>query len=163
MSMTDIEKELTVRIRNVCNVQARYRVLWIVGEPRCGKSFLCRSLCKNNGWKYINYTLGRGFLDSLVGQEEIYRPQNFLDDLYRWCNQSTEDFIVLDEIEPLLSLWTWDIQEEFFKLVGRAPDLTAGIVIATRIRTAEQLNRIFSEMDPNHIYEIQQGVISWYN
>jgi ATPase family associated with various cellular activities (AAA) len=161
MSITDIEEELTARVRNVCNAQARYRVLWIVGEPRCGKSSLCKSLCKNNGWKYINYTLSNGFLDSLVGQEEIYRPHNFLEDLHHWCNQSTEDFIVFDEIEPLLSLWTWDTQEEFFKLVGRATGLTNGIVITTRARTAQQLSKIFSGMDPNHIYEIQQGVISW--
>jgi hypothetical protein len=162
MNIKDRVQYLATRISSVCNAQKRYRVLWIVGEPRCGKTSLCRSMCVERGWRYVNFTLDQGFWDTLIGQEQIYRPEDFLVNLHTWCNQTSEEILILDEIEPLLSLWNGEQQEIFFKQVGRATSLHVGVVIATRARNVQQLQQILSEMHSDHIYEILQGASSWH-
>ena len=160
MNVKDLVQDLATRIRSVCNAQKRYRVLWIAGEPRSGKSSLCRSICGEQGWRYVNFTLDQGFLDALIGQEQTYRPEDFLVDLRTWCKQTSEEILILDEIEPLLSLWNWEQQENFFKQVGRATGLHVGVVIVTRSRSAQQLQQVLSEMHSDHIYEMSQGADS---
>jgi hypothetical protein len=156
MNVKDLALDLEIRINRVCNAQSRYRVLWIVGEPRCGKTSLCRSICGKWGWRYVNFTLDPGFLDSLIGQEQTYRPENFFDDLSAWCAETSEEILILDEIEPVLSLWNWEQQEIFFKQIGRATGLHVGVVIVTRSRSAQQLHQVLLGMHSDHIYEIAQ-------
>jgi len=120
MNIEAVARTLEIQIRKVCDAQSRYRVLWIVGEPRSGKTTLCRYICIVQLWRYVNFTLDAGFLDSLIGREETYRPRDFLVDLSIWCANTTEEFVVFDEIEPLLGLWNWEQQEIFFRSVGRA-------------------------------------------
>ncbi len=146
---------IETRVRQVCNSQARYRVLWIIGPPRSGKTSICRFVCRHNGWKYVDFTLEPGFLDSLLGQEETYRPEDFLAFLRLLCSKIVEEVIVLDEIEPLLGLWSWEQQELFFKQVGYATRLTAGVVIVTRLSTTQELVNLLPGTD--HICEISQG------
>lgn len=161
MNFNDVVLDLETRISLVCDAQKRYRVLWIVGEPRCGKTSLCRRICLERGWRYVNFTLDPGFLDSLIGREEIYRPEDFLMDLHRWCNETDEEIMILDEIEPLLSLWTWEQQEVFFKEIGRETGLKIGVAIVTRSRSVQQLHQILLGMHSDHVYEIPQGVDLW--
>jgi GTPase SAR1 family protein len=162
MNVKDLAQDLERRINRVCNAQRRYRVLWIVGEPRCGKTSLCRSLCVELGWRYVNFTLDQGFLDTLIGKEQTYRPEDFSNDLSMWCAQTSEEILILDEIEPLLSLWNWEQQEIFFRQIGRATGLRVGVVIVTRSRSAQQLQQVLLEMHSDHIYEMQRGVDSWH-
>ncbi len=154
MNFDTLAEKLEERIRLVCRKQARYRVLWLIGKPRSGKTLLSRAVCKCNGWRYINYTLEPGFLDNLVGLEEIYSSEDFLGTLRLVCNDTSPEIIVLDEIEPLLSWWTWQQQEVFFKQIGRATNLQTGVVIVTRKRTSHELGKILQEMADNHIFEI---------
>src|SRR5437899_3094004 len=114
MNTEDAALELEERIVQVCNSQRRYRVLWIVGKPRSGKTSLVRHICAAQRWRYINFTLDHGFFDSLIGREETYQPEDFREDLYRWCANTIEEYVVLDEIEPLLGPWNWKQQELFF-------------------------------------------------
>jgi hypothetical protein len=160
MSVNLLIQDIEDRVRLVCDAQKRYRVLWITGKPRCGKTSLCRSICVGQGWRYINFTLHQGFLDSLIGREETYRPEDFLADLRRWCAETNEEIMILDEIEPLLSLWTWEQQEVFFKRIGRETNLNIGIAIVTRSRSAQQLYQILLGMHSDHVYEIPEGVDS---
>jgi hypothetical protein len=157
----DLVHDLENRIRLVCNPQKRYRTLWVVGEVRCGKTTLCRHICLERGWRYVDFTLDQGFLDSLIGREQTYRPDDFLADLHRWCAETDQAIMIIDEIEPLLSLWTWDQQEVFFKQIGREPYLNSGIVIVTRSRNARQLQQVLSGMHGDHMYEIPRSVESW--
>ena len=148
---------LEEHIRIVCREQARYRVLWVVGKPRSGKTLLSRTVCQRTSWKYINFTLEPGFLDSLIGGEESYHPEDFLGTLKKFIeNKVAPEMVIIDEIEPLLSLWTWEQQEVFFKQVGRATRLPIGIVLVTRNRTAQQLSKIIPGM--NHIFEMPEEV-----
>ena len=146
---------IDTRIRQVCNPQARYRVLWVIGSPRSGKTSICRLVCRHNGWKYVDFTLEPGFLDSLLGQEETYCPEDFLVFLRILCSKMVEEVIVLDEIEPLLGLWSWDQLELFFKQVGYATRLEAGVVIVTRLSTTRELTKLLPGTD--HIFGIPQG------
>src|SRR5260370_30848195 len=108
MNFELLTRTLEIRIRQVCNPQARYRVLWVIGSPRSGKTSICRFVCHHNSWKYVDFTLEPGFLDGLIGQEETYRPEDFLVFLHLLCSKIVEEVIVLDEIEPLLGLWSWE-------------------------------------------------------
>lgn len=154
MNFEDTARELESRIRDICHTQARYRVLWVVGGPCSGKSSLCRYICTEQGWRYINFTLDPGFLDSLIGREEIYRPEDFLEDLYRWCENIRKEFVVFDELEPLLGLWDWDQQELFFRLMGRATGLPVGVILTTRSRTSQQLRKTLPGMRQAHFFEL---------
>ena len=146
---------IETRIRQICNPQARYRVLWIIGPPRSGKTSICRFICNRKGWKYVDFTLEPGFLDSLNGREETYRPEDFLELLRLLCSRIAEAVIVIDEIEPLLGLWSWDQRELFFKQVGYSTRLEAGVVIVTRLSTTRELTKLLPGTD--HIFEIPQG------
>jgi hypothetical protein len=161
INFDDLAQDLETRISLVCDPQKRYRTLWIVGVARCGKTSLCRHICLERGWRYVNFTLDQGFLDSLIGREQTYRPEDFLTDLHRWCTETDQPVMVIDEIEPLLSLWTWEQQEVFFKQIGREPRLIIGVVIVTRSRNIQQLYQVLLGMHLDHIYEIPQGVGSW--
>lgn len=156
MNFDALVKTLEERIRVICGEQARYRVLWVVGKPRSGKTSLCRTVCQRTGWKYINFTLDSGFLDSLIGREELYRPEDFLGTLKGIGNEAAAEIVVIDEIEPLLGWWTWEQQEMFCKQVGRATRLQTGVVLVTRSRTKEQLAKILPGID--HIFEMPEGV-----
>jgi hypothetical protein len=155
MSIELLAQELIARIQQVCQPQARYRVLWVIGPPRIGKTSLCRLVCRYRNWKYIDYTIEPGFLDSLIGQEETYRPGDFLDFLHLLCDNTVEEVIVLDEIEPLLGIWNWEQRELFFKQIGYAPRLKAGVIIVTRLATTQELSKLVPGSD--HIFEISQG------
>ena len=152
MSIELLAQRLEAQIEQVCQPQARYRVLWVIGPPRSGKTSLCRFVCQHRGWKYVDFTLEPGFLDSLIGQEEMYRPEDFLGFLHLLCDNTAEEVIVLDEIESLLGLWTWEQRELFFKQVGYATRLKTGVVIVTRLSTTQELTKLVSGSD--HIFEI---------
>jgi hypothetical protein len=94
-------------------------------------------------------------LDSLIGHEETYRPADFIATLRTLCAEATQEIIIIDEIEPLLGWWDWNWQDFFFKEVGRATRLSAGVVLTTRLRTAQQLRRLVP--NKNHVLDILQG------
>ncbi|MEG4301742.1 hypothetical protein [Microcoleus sp. D3_18a_C4] len=148
---------LEERIRFVCGEQARYRVLWVVGKPRSGKTLLSRTVCQRTSWRYIDFTLDPGFLDSLTGREESYHPEDFLGTIKKLIdNKVATEIVAIDEIESLLSLWNWEQQEVFFKQVGRATRLPIGVVLVTRNRTTQELLKIIPGM--NHIFEMPEEV-----
>ena len=152
MNTKELIDAFELQVRRVCRPQARYRVLWLVGRPRSGKTCLARQVCERNRWQYINFTLDPGYLDTLVGSEEIYRPDDFLSTLRRLCANRDEEIIVIDEIEPLLGWWSWEWQEVFFKKIGRATRLKAGVVLVTRLRTSRQLAPLVP--NANHLFEM---------
>src|SRR5260370_17867377 len=155
MSIELLAQRLEAQIQQVCQPQARYRVLWVIGSPHSGKTSICRFVCRHRGWKYVDFTFEPGFLDSLLGQEETYRPEDFLEFLHLLCDNIVEEVIVLDEIEPLLGLWTWEQRELFFKQVGYATRLKRGVVIVTRLSTTQELTKLVPVSD--HIFEMPQG------
>lgn len=98
----------------------RYKVLWVVGRPCSGKTLVVRAACQHTGWRYINFTLDPGHLDNILGREETYRPEDFLQYLHALCQSTNEEVIILDEIEPVLGWWSRDEQEVFLEqLVGQ--------------------------------------------
>lgn len=143
------------RAERVCRVHARFRVLWLVGPSRSGKSELCRAVAKQIGWRYINYTLDSGFLDALQGKEESYRPEDFLQLVHSICNNSTEQLIIIDEIEPLLGLWTRQTQDSFFRLVGRMEYIKCGVVLVTRLRSPAEMESLAPGRD--HVFAIHSA------
>lgn len=159
MKFDTLLDSLEKQVRLACSQQARYRVLWFVGKPRSGKTCICQSLCRRTGWQYINFTLDPQFLESLIGREETYRPEDFLGILKLVCNDTAAEFVLLDEIEPLLGLWTPQQQEVFFRQVGRATDLRTGVVVVTRNRTKLELEKILPEMSQNHIFEMPEEIL----
>ncbi len=156
ITFDNLVQQFETQIRQVCHSQARYRVLWLVGKPGSGKTLLAKAVCKHTDWKYINFTLDTGYLDGLKGQEYTFVPENFINILQSECQSSTTEVIILDEIEPLLGWWTWDEQEIFFKAISKATRLKCGIVLATRLRTVQQLAHIAP--GKQHIFEIPEGV-----
>ena len=156
MNFELLTSTIETRIRQVCNPQARYPVLWVIGSPRSGKTSTCRFICNRNSWKYVDFTLESGFLDSLIGREETYRSEDFLELLRLLCSRIAEAVIVLDEIESLLGLWSWEQRGLFFKQVGYATRLEKGVVIVTRLSTAQELTKLLPGRD--HIFQIPQGV-----
>src|SRR4051794_17966557 len=102
--MIDEERSraLDARIRQVCNDQSRYRVLFVFGPPRAGKSRLVSELCERNGWFYLNYTSDHDGLEQIRGREEVYSPEDFLDSMRVICERAAaHKVVVIDEIEPL--------------------------------------------------------------
>lgn len=152
MNFTEQADALVERIQQVCEPQARYRVLWVVGPPRSGKTILCREVCRQLGWRYINFTLDPGYLDSLIGQEKIYRPEDFWHALPTWCTTCPNEGLVLDEIEPLLGLWNFQEQDIFFKKISWTTRLERGVVIVSRLRDGRDM----AELVPNktHVFEL---------
>jgi hypothetical protein len=149
---------LAERIQQVCKLHARFRTLWVVGRPRSGKTTLCRAVCLQKGWHYVNFTLDPGYLDSLANKEKIYRPEDFLGSLRSWCETCPGTTLVLDEIEPMLGLWTATVQKDFFRTVGRVSHLERGLVIVTRLYDAQDILKWV----PNHthVFEVTPGGIS---
>jgi hypothetical protein len=146
---------LVNRIRRVCGPQARFRTLWLVGHPKSGKTMLCREVCLQMGWHYVNFTLDPGYLDSLINKERIYRPEDFLDSLRSWCRTCPSTVLVLDEIESMLGLWTPTVQKDFFRTIGRVPRLERGLVIATRLYDAQAVTKWVPSHA--HIFEVIPG------
>lgn len=107
------------------------------------------------GWHYVNFTLDPGYLDSLVNKEKIYRPEDFLGSLRSWCQMCPGAILVLDEIEPMLGLWTTTVQIDFFRTVGRVSRLERGLVIVTRLHDAQDILKWV----PNHahVFEVTSG------
>lgn len=147
--------KLADRIRQVCGPQARYRVLWVLGPPRAGKSTLCQEVSRRTGWQYVNFTLDPGCFDSLFGREKVYRPEDFLSALRGWCAACPTEVLTLDEIEPLLGWWTHQQQNTFFRLIGRATRLERGVVIATRLRNSQDMAKLVPGRE--HVFELTEG------
>jgi predicted AAA+ superfamily ATPase len=156
MNFTEQANALADRIRKVCGPQARYRVLWVLGPPRAGKSTLCQEVSRRTGWQYVNFTLDPGYLDSLLGKEKTYRPEDLLAALRTWCKACPAEVLILDEIEPLLGLWTHQQQNTFFKLIGRATRLERGVVIVTRLRNAQDMAKLAPGRE--HVFELIGGI-----
>jgi SpoVK/Ycf46/Vps4 family AAA+-type ATPase len=147
--------DLTEQIQRVCGPQARYRVLWVVGPPRTGKSVLCQAVSRRDGWQYVNFALDLGYLDGLIGREETYRPEDFMTALRAWCAACPAEVLILDEIEALLGLWSYQQQDTFFRLIGRAARLERGVVIATRLRSPQEMAKLMP--GPAHVFELGGG------
>ncbi len=149
-------QDLETRIRQVCNSQARYPVLWVTGNAGVGKTSLVKAVCQHSGWRYVDFTLDASYLDSLQGQENSYQPEDFIAFLHQQCRLATADVLVLDELEPLLGWWDWDKQEVFFRKAGKATRLPCGVVLVTRLRSAQQLASLIPGKE--HVFEIVEGV-----
>jgi hypothetical protein len=146
---------LADRIQQICKSQGRFRALWLVGLPKSGKTTLCREICLQMGWHYVNFTLDPGYLDSLLNKERIYRPEDFLYSLRSWCLTCPSDVLVLDEIEPMLGLWTSTVKKDFFITVSKATRLEKGIVIVTRLYPPQEVAKWVP--DNEHIFEVIPG------
>lgn len=155
ITFDDVVRQLESRVRQVCRPQARYPVLWVLGGPCTGKTSIARAVCQQAGWRYVDFTLDSGCLDSLVGREESYRPEDFLTYI-RSLGQVTTKVVVLDEIEPLLGWWSWDEQEVFFRIIARATRLKCGVALVTRLRNSQQFEKIAPGQ--NQIFQIPKGV-----
>ena len=155
MSGVEQLQALADRIRQVCKSQARFRALWIVGPSRSGKTTLCREVCLQMGWHYVNFTLDPGYFDSLLNKEKVYRPEDFLGSLRSWCVACPCDILVLDEIEPMLGLWTSTVQKDFFITVGKAPRLKKGVVLVTRLYASQEVAKWVPSSA--HIFEVTPG------
>lgn len=151
----DLVQQFQMQVRQVCRPQARYRTLWLVGAPRSGKTLLSQAVCQQANWQYINFTLEPGFLDSLIGQEEVYRPEDFLKDLNVWCAGIAKEVIIFDEIEPLLGWWSWNQQQAFFEQVGSLTRLQKGLVFITRLRKKIEVIELLPGIQ--HIFEMPEG------
>jgi hypothetical protein len=155
MNRVEQVQALAERIRHVCKPHARFRTLWVVGRPKSGKTALCREVCLQTDGYYVNFTLEPGYLDSLINKERTYRPEDFLGSLRSWCKTCPSAILVLDEIEPMLGLWTPTVQIDFFRTVGRVPRLERGLVIVTRLYDAQDILKWV----PNHthVFEVTSG------
>ena len=149
--------ELENHIERFVDQQSRYPVMWITGQPCSGKTHLMKNVCQRKGWQYIDFTLEPGYLDTFIGQEEQYRPEDFLEKLRLLCKTLLNEVVIIDEIEPLLSLWKRDEQDIFFNIYRRMTRFRCRIIFITRLRTAEELMNILP--GPEHVFEIPQGVI----
>lgn len=157
LTFDSITQQLEQRVRQVCRPQqVRYPILWIVGPPCSGKTAIVRAVGRRAGWPYIDFTLDSGCLDSLIGQEETYQPEDFFNYVRDLCQATTAEVMVLDEIEPLLGWWSWEEQDIFFQKIARATRLPCGVAIVTRLRNLSQLERIAP--NKNQVFEIPAGV-----
>jgi len=155
--MSDLapDKDLEARIREVCGGQSRYPVLFVYGPPRSGKSQLVRGLCERAGWCYLDYTNDPEGLELIRGREQTYDPETFLADMRDLSAKRAEQrVIVLDEIEPLLSRWRRDKQELFFRLIGRATGLAAGVVVVTRLWSSAAIAEALRP-DADRVFELR--------
>jgi hypothetical protein len=138
---------LEKRVHDICNDQARFRVLFVLGSPQHGKSRLCSIACEQNAWQYVDFTLDSGGLDRIIGKEEEYSPEEFVADLRALCARTSAQVVVVDEIEPVLSLWRREKQDDFFRSIGHATRLPAGLVVVTRLRKVQDLVRLVPRKD----------------
>ena len=143
MSNDATESALEQRILEVCNERARFRALLVTGPPKWGKTHMCRALCARHRWLYVNATMDSGYLDTIVGREEQYGPEELVEDLRAACGSgSVPIVVVVDDIEPYLGLWRQEKQDAFFRGLAAQTGLAAGMVVVTRLRTAQELLRL---------------------
>lgn len=143
------------QVEETCGPNARYRTLWLTGEPRSGKSTFVREACERAGWHYLNYTTDPRGLAMLAGQEGLYQPRHFVEWMRATGAQVDNNIIVVDEIESLLGWWDHDRQRNFFRTVSISTSLPKGFVLVTRLRfAASQLPSVV----PNrfHLLELNE-------
>jgi hypothetical protein len=103
----------------------------------------------------VNFTLDSGYFESLLNMERIYRPEDFLSSLQSWCKTCPRTILVLDEIEPMLGLWTPTVQKDFFITVGKTPRLERGVVIVTRLYNTQDITKWAPSHE--HVFEVTSG------
>ena len=154
----NILSEFTDQIQTVCGPNRRHPVLWVLGAPIVGKSYLCRQAAQVKGWHYINYTLDLGFLDSLIGREQTYQPEDAHYDICTWCRQSSSAVMILDDIDPLLMLWSSSEQQQFYAKVSKSTrsQLHCGLVLVTHIAASSVLIRLLPDDNQQRIFMMEQ-------
>lgn len=147
------------QVRRACGPNARYRTLWLVGEPRSGKSRFCQAVCERTGWAYLNHTMDPSGLPALAGQEGIYTPQQFVAWLQTTAQALRTEILVVDEIEPMLGWWSYEEQGYFLRTVSWAKGLPAGVVLVTRLRSAvARLQMADGVPNDDHLFKFKEAV-----
>ena len=160
MSNDAILDRFAARVRLICRQDRRHRVLWVIGEAQTGKSQLCHKAAQMCGWKHVNYTLDTGYLDTLSGREQTYRPKDAIADIRDWCKGTDTEVLLLDEIEPLLAIWNQAHRQQFYASISKAERLACGLVLVNRIVTPSVLEPLLPDSNPNRIFILSRGIRS---
>ncbi|NTU79111.1 MAG: ATP-binding protein [Chloroflexales bacterium] len=136
-----------------CCSQPRYKTAWIVGPPLSGKTTLARQLCQLYGWRHLNYTLEPGYFDRLQGRLETYQPGDLLTDLRQWCVACDRPLLLVDEIDALLAVWSFEQRRLFAAQASRLPDLPRGIILVSNLLDVDVLAPLLPDSDlPTYLH-----------
>lgn len=132
MSTEQRLKAIRPRLQTTLYPAGRWGVVWIIGKQRVADSLFFKMLCDTEQWEYLNFTTDDRGLRSVTGQEESVMPG----DIAAWIDNlsctSARSAILIDEIEPLVTMWNRAQQREFATLVSLLPRRVAGVIIVLR-------------------------------
>ena len=144
--------------RRFCIEEPRYRVAWLIGDVRSGKSTLAQRIAEQENWKYINYTLEPGYFEQLADIIQRYQPDAFLTEIRQWCDQCSSSLLLLDEIDSLLATWSLDQRRAWASAASRLREMKCGLVLVTSCLDEHILQRYASNPSRPHIYVLPGGL-----
>lgn len=140
--------------RRFCVEEQRYRVAWLIGEPRSGKSTLAQRLAEQQQWAYINYTLNPGYFDQLADTIQMYQTDEFIAAIKRWCGECGYPVLLLDEIDSLLATWSLEQRRTWASGASRLRDLPCGLVLSTSFFDKNILHTYLPNASRPHIFTL---------
>lgn len=148
--MNDELDQAAVEQLRRCVHQPRYRVAWLVGPPRRGKTRFARAIAQQQGWRYLDYTLTPGYFDTLQTTIAAYQPAELVAAIQAWCEQTTASVLVVDELDALLACWTLVQRKVWASQMARLAYLPCGLLLVTHVLAVETLMPILPDSDPRY-------------
>lgn len=133
-----------------CVQQSRYRVAWLVGAPRRGKTRFARAITQQQHWRYLEYTLTPGYFDTLEQTIAAYQPTELVDSIREWCDRTTEPVLVVDELDAVLATWDNHQRKTWANAVARLAYLPCGLLIVTHLLDDTILKPLLPDPDPRY-------------
>lgn len=151
--MSDLYEQLVQRtsasFKRSCT-QQRYKVAWLVGAPRSGKTTLAKQIAQINSWAYVDYTCEPGYFDQLTSTIMTYQPETFVAAVEEWCRTCTQSVLVLDEIDALLAVWSPQQRGSWATALSKRQFLPNGLVLVSSFFDTFEIMRLLP--DPRSEY-----------
>jgi hypothetical protein len=145
----DLDQQAVNQIRRIVQ-QQRYRVMWLLGEPRRGKTRFALDLAQQQGWRYLDYTLTPGYFDTLQTRIVAYQPFELIESIGQWCLQTSNSVLVLDELDALLACWTAMQRNVLANKLSHSAYLPCGLVVITHLFDADTLIPLVPNQDSRY-------------
>ncbi|NJN65899.1 MAG: ATP-binding protein [Chloroflexaceae bacterium] len=137
-----------------CFQQPRYRVAWLTGPPRSGKTHLARQLSDTFGWHYLDHTLTPGYFDALTATIATYHPDHLLPTLKTWMEARPAPVLIVDEIDALLATWSHDQRRVWASKASRIPYPRCGVLIVTHLLDCSTLVNCLPDQDTRYCLDL---------
>jgi hypothetical protein len=79
---------------------------------------------------------------------------DFLNDLRRWCQADSQSIVLIDEIDAVLAIWSFDQRRFFVTQASRIPNLTHGLILVSNFFDVDLLTPLLPESDLPAYYNL---------